>query len=112
MDFESEVIADRFLPAARSLLASQLKDEYGFDQREIAEAMELTQPAVSQYLNKRRADEQLLERLKEDPQVQLILQEASSKAAQNEDYVPHLRQMLETVKAKGLIEEFRDTRRL
>ncbi len=49
-----EVIAFDILPAARALIAKRLTDTYGFSQKEAAEAMGLTQPAVSQYKSNAR----------------------------------------------------------
>ena len=74
MDFESEVVAQDFLPAVRSLLAEQLSEDYGLYQEEIAETMNITQPAVSQYLNKKRASRKLLRKMRDDPQVMLIIE--------------------------------------
>lgn len=113
MDFESEVIAKDFLPAVKSLLANKLSDDYGLYQEEIAEIMGITQPAVSQYLNKKRADKKILRSMKDDPQVMLILDEAASNAAKEESYLEEFRQILETVKAKGLMKEnFSDVEKL
>ena len=105
MDFESEVIAQDFLPAARSLLAEQLSEDYGLYQEEIAEIMDITQPAVSQYLNKKRASRKLLRKMRDDPQVMLIIEEAASNAAKEESYLEEFRQIIETVKSKGLMKE-------
>lgn len=113
MKFEAEVIAREFLPAARSLLARGLEEDYGLYQREIAEIMDVTQPAVSQYLNEKRADPGLIELLEDDPQIMLLIDEAVKKAAKEENYAEELRQVLEAVKAKGLLEEeFRDAEKL
>lgn len=113
MDFEAEVISQEFLPAARSLLAEILSKEYGLYQEEIAEIMEITQPAVSQYLNKKRASRKTLRKMRDDPQVMLIIDEAASNAAKEESYLEEFRQILETVKAKGLMKEkFQDAEKL
>jgi predicted transcriptional regulator len=113
MDFESEVISRNFLPAARTLLAEKLQDDYGLYQEEIAEEMEVTQPAVSKYLNKKRADEELLEKFKDDPQLMLLIDEAASKAAKGDKYTNEFRQILEAVKSKGLMsKKFNGTEKL
>jgi predicted transcriptional regulator len=113
MDFESEVISQEFLPAVRSLLAEQLSEDYGLYQEEIAEIMDITQPAVSQYLNKKRASKKILRKMRDDPQVMLIIDEASSNAAKEKAYLKEFRQVLETVKAKGLVKEkFEDAEKL
>lgn len=49
----SEPIIKSILPALRSVVTDKL-DSRGFSQTEIAEMMQVTQPAVSQYLNKQR----------------------------------------------------------
>lgn len=113
MDFESEIITKNFLPAVRSLLANELADEYGLYQEEIAEIMGITQPAVSQYLNEKRADKKILRKMKDDPQIMLILDEAASNAAKEERYVEEFQQILETVRSKGLMRDyFRDSEKL
>ncbi len=113
MDFESEIVSNEFLPAVRSLLAEELAEEYGLKQKEIAEKMGLTQPAVSQYLNKKRASRKILRKMKDDPQVMLIIEEAASKAARNHSYLEEYRQILETVRAKGLMKkQFKNTEKL
>lgn len=113
MDFESEVIAREFLPAVRSLLAEKLADDYGLYQKEVAEKMDISQPAVSQYLNEKRADKKILRKFRDDPQIMLIVDEAVSNAAKDKEYVEEFRQILETVKAKGMMkEQFQDTEKL
>jgi len=105
MDFESEVITRDFLPAARSLLAETLSDDYGLYQKEIGDKMDITQPAVSQYLNKKRASKKILRKCRDDPQIMLLIDEAASKAAKDESYIYEFRQILETVRSKGLMRE-------
>ncbi|MCJ7450762.1 MAG: hypothetical protein MUP58_03420 [Candidatus Nanohaloarchaeota archaeon QJJ-9] len=52
----SEPIIEKILPALRSVVVQEL-DNRGYNQDEIAEMMDLTQPAVSQYLNRRRGNQ-------------------------------------------------------
>lgn len=47
-----DVVSD-ILPAVRSLIAKELQEK-GYSQTEIAELLDITQPAVSQYLNAAR----------------------------------------------------------
>lgn len=49
----SEPIVNKILPALRAVVAQRL-DNMGYSQTEIAELMDVTQPAVSQYLSRRR----------------------------------------------------------
>ncbi|WP_415380728.1 thiamine-phosphate synthase family protein [Halosimplex sp. TS25] len=45
----SEIVVERFLPTARTMLAAELHDR-GFTQKEVADRLGLTQAAVSKYL--------------------------------------------------------------
>ncbi|MGQ4891884.1 MAG: transcriptional regulator [Candidatus Njordarchaeia archaeon] len=49
-----EVVVKEVLPAIRAMIVIELR-ERGMKQKEIARKLGLTQPAVSYYLNKRRA---------------------------------------------------------
>jgi len=48
--FIEEIVVDRFLPTVRSMLATELRDR-GFTQREVADALGVSQSAVSKYLH-------------------------------------------------------------
>ncbi|MFW6317613.1 MAG: transcriptional regulator, partial [Halorubrum sp.] len=48
MKFIEEVVVDEFLPTVRSMLAEDLR-ERGFTQREVADALGISQSAVSKY---------------------------------------------------------------
>jgi len=48
MKFVEEVVVEKFLPTVRSMLAADLRDR-GFTQREVAEALGISQSAVSKY---------------------------------------------------------------
>ncbi|MFB6159568.1 MAG: thiamine-phosphate synthase family protein [Haloferacaceae archaeon] len=49
LQLPSEIVVERFLPTARSMLAVEL-DERGFSQREVAARLGVSQAAVSKYL--------------------------------------------------------------
>ncbi len=113
MRFDLEVVAEDILPAVRSIVAKELSTEYGLNQQEIADKLGLTQPAVSQYLSKSRADQEVVGKLTGDPQVELMIQDIVSKAAKNDDYSPDIAQLIQTARDKGLFQEkFEDTRKL
>ncbi len=113
MRFESEVIADEVLPAIRSILAEELHREYGLTQEEIASRLKVTQPAVSQYLNEARADPEIVEAFRDDPQVQVLLEDAASNAARDMEFLEEIRQAVHTIRDKGVLkEDFEDTERL
>jgi len=54
MKFSQEIITWKVLPAIRAKLARKLLEQ-GLTQREVAEILGLTAPAVSQYLSGKRA---------------------------------------------------------
>jgi len=113
MKFESEVVTEELLPAVRSIMASKLQDEYGLNQYEIAEVLDVTQPAVSQYLNNKRAKQRIVDDLKDDPQTGILLNDAVDKAAKEESFTEELRQIVTTVRDKGIMkEEFGNAERI
>ncbi len=113
MRFEAEVITEEILPAIRSIIATRLHQEYGLTQEEIANRLEVTQPAVSQYLSQSRADQDVVEKLRDDPQVDIMLDDASGNAAKGKEFSGNVSQVIETVRDKGLLKEkFQDTKKL
>ena len=113
MRFESEVLTEDLLPAIRSIMASRLHQEFGLNQYEIAELLNLTQPAVSQYLNNKRAGKELKENLKDDPQIDLLLREAADNAAAEEDFSEEIESVVTAVRDKGILkEEFKRAERI
>jgi predicted transcriptional regulator len=113
MRFDIEVISDELLPAIRSVIASRLSSDYGYTQEEIAAKLDVTQPAVSQYMNQARADQEVIEALREDPQIDLLIEDAVSNAAKDKDFSGDIASVVETVRDKGLLKEkFEDTKKL
>lgn len=113
MKFEIEVISNELLPAIRSIMAIRMQEEYGLKQKEIAEQLNLTQPAVSQYINQTRADKDIITKLKQDPQTDILIDEAIENAAQNKDYSTQIGQIIDTVRDKGIIKEkFKGTEKI
>lgn len=113
MKFELEVISEELLPAIRSLLAGKLHDDYGLNQTEIARKLDVTQPAVSNYLNRSRGNQDIVDSISDDPQIQLLLDDAAGKAAQDDDYSDEISQIVWNVRDKGLIKErFEDTEKI
>lgn len=105
MRFDIEVISDELLPAIRSVIASRLSGDYGYTQEEIAAKLDITQPAVSQYMNETRADQDVVKDLRDDPQVDIVIDEAVSKAAKDEDFSGEIASIVETVRDKGILKE-------
>lgn len=105
MKFESEIVAEEILPAVRKIIASKLNKEYGHTQEEIAHKLEITQPAVSQYLKGKRANENVVNKLKNDPQIDIILDDIISAAAKGEKFSTEIGQLIDTVRDKGIMQE-------
>jgi predicted transcriptional regulator len=113
MKFEAEVISEEVLPAIRSILASKLQREYGMMQKEIAYKLDLTQPAVSQYLSGTRADQKIIDKIMDDPQISILLNDAAGNIATDDDYQEELSDAVRTIKDKGILKEkFEDTEKL
>ncbi len=113
MKYEIEVIVEELLPAIRSIAASKLSEDYGYKQREIADKLDVTQPAVSQYLTNNRADQTIVEKLEEDPQTQVLIEDVVDKAVNDENYSTEMYQLISTIRDKGLIKEsFEDAEKL
>ncbi|WP_459192800.1 thiamine-phosphate synthase family protein [Halosimplex sp. J119] len=66
----SEIVVERFLPTARTLLAAELHDR-GFTQKEVADRLGLTQAAVSKYL---RGDVSVEDRFADDERFQATVE--------------------------------------
>lgn len=105
MRFELEVISEEILPAVRSLIAEEMKESYGLKQREIANKTGMTQPAVSNYLNGSRADQEIKNKIGDDPQIQILIEDAASLAIDDENYAEEISQIIWNIRDKGLVKE-------
>lgn len=113
MRYEAEIVSDEILPAIRKVVSERLKYDFGFTQEEIAGKLEITQPAVSQYMKGKRSDSEVVNKLKEDPQADILLDEAASKAAKEKDFSDEIGQLIFTARDKGLFQnKFKDARRI
>ncbi len=113
MKYEIEVIVEELLPAVRSIAATKMSEDYGYKQREIADKLDVTQPAVSQYLTNNRADQTIVEKLEEDPQTQVLIEDVIDKAVNDENYSTEMYQLISTIRDKGLVKEsFEDAEKL
>lgn len=92
----SEIVVERFLPTARTMLAAEL-DDRGFTQTEIAEHLGLTQAAVSKY---RRGDVSVEERFADDERMQATMSDIADGFADGSmDGYEALAELLDLVRA-------------
>ena len=54
MSISCEYVARHFLPLYRAFVAKELVEKYGYTQKQAAERLGTTQPAISQYLSSKR----------------------------------------------------------
>lgn len=54
MNIPCEIVVQRILPVVRAELAKELVQKHGLSQGEVAKELNLTQPAVSQYVSRTR----------------------------------------------------------
>ncbi len=78
----SEPIVNEILPALRSIVAQELQAK-GYSQNEIATLLEVTQPAVSQYLNEERGT-QAIETIREDEELRMKAETIASYVGQSD----------------------------
>jgi len=90
-----EVEVHYILPAVRKALAQQLKDR-GLSQKEIARVLNVTEPAVSQYINAKRGNVAFND----------VIQEAVKLASQNltthTELMAHTQSLLKVIKEQGI----------
>jgi predicted fused transcriptional regulator/phosphomethylpyrimidine kinase/predicted transcriptional regulator len=80
MKFVEEVVVEQFLPTVRSMLAEELRAR-GFTQREVADALGISQSAVSKYAH---GEVSRTERVLDDERVQSLVTEIADGLASGE----------------------------
>jgi predicted transcriptional regulator len=96
-----EIVVWYVIPAIRSELAKELLN-LGMKQKQISEVLDITQPAVSQYISDKRGHG-----IKFEPEVQNMIKDfagdlVSGKAGQ-QDIIPKMCEICKKVKAEELI---------
>lgn len=91
-----EIMAQEIIPSMRAILAKKLLDN-GFSQKQVAERLGLTQPAISQYLRDLRGSRKKM--FQDNPQVMELLEGLSQKLAAGQmDANSVMMQMMEICK--------------
>lgn len=110
MTYRSQVFVNKLLPAFRTLVSRELSNNYGLTQEEIASALGTSQSMVSNYLSPGESD--LAERLSEDPQTQVLVEDAASKAANGDDFVEDLEELVSQIQDRSIVPGFSEADRV
>jgi predicted transcriptional regulator len=76
-----EYIAKHFLPLYRAFVAKKLIEEYGYTQIQVAEKLDTTLPAISQYLSDKRGRKGHSNYDEVEPLVKAVAAEAAESVA-------------------------------
>ncbi|MFB6088368.1 MAG: transcriptional regulator [Candidatus Aenigmatarchaeota archaeon] len=111
MKLMCEIIVKDVLPALRALLAKNLIEEHDMTQKQAAENLGMTQPAMSQYKNKLRGYKgQMLEQSEE---VSVWVNKICRKTMESEEPIKLEKEFCEIcteIRESGLLEEKYDVR--
>ena len=77
MDPPCVILGKHILPTFRLLLAKELILEHGLTQSAAAKRLEITQPAISQYMNSKRASKGVKELKEQLPVIQALAKETA-----------------------------------
>lgn len=72
----------KILPVVKSLIASKMMDEYKLSQNKIAEILEMTQPAISQYKRSLRGNR--VELIEKNSEITSLIHEITKELALGE----------------------------
>jgi len=78
----AEDVAINFIPTFRALITKELKEKYHLTQNQIAELLDITQPAVSQYLKEARGKQ--AKKIEKNEDIMKILEEVAFRIYQND----------------------------
>jgi predicted transcriptional regulator len=108
--YRSQVFVNRILPAFRTLVSRELSDNYGLTQEEIASALDTSQAMVSNYLSP--GESELAGRLSEDPQTQVLVEDAASKAANGNSFTDDLQELVSQIQDRSIVPGFSEADRV
>ena len=84
----AEIESKSLIPALRAILAKDLANKYHIREDEISKMLGVTQAAISNYIRGTRGDPKLIEKLLEDKQVTVMLDDISDNLSSDKAYTP------------------------
>ena len=84
----AEIESKSLIPALRAILAKDLANKYNIREDEISKLLGVTQAAVSNYIRGTRGDPKLIEKLLEDKQVAVMINDISDSLSSDKAYTP------------------------
>ena len=84
----AEIESKSLIPALRAILAKDLANKYNIREDEISKMLGVTQAAISNYIRGTRGDPKLIEKILEDKQVTVMLNDISDSLSTDKAYTP------------------------
>ena len=84
----AEIESKSLIPALRAILAKDLANKHHIREDEISKMLGVTQAAISNYIRGTRGDPTLIEKLLEDKQVAVMLDDISDSLSSDKAYTP------------------------
>ena len=84
----AEIESKSLIPALRAILAKDLANKHHIREDEISKMLGVTQAAISNYIRGTRGDPKLIEKLLEDKQVAIMLDDISDSLSSDKAYTP------------------------
>ena len=84
----AEIESKSLIPALRAILAKDLAKKHNIREDEISRLLGVTQAAVSNYIRGIRGDPKLIEKLLEEKQVAIMINEITDNLASDSAYTP------------------------
>ena len=84
----AEIESKSLIPALRAILAKDLANKHNIREDEISKMLGVTQAAISNYIRGTRGDPKLIEKLLDDKQVTVMLDDISDSLSSDKAYTP------------------------
>lgn len=103
MKLDFELMAQHILPEVRSIIAKELVFRYRMSQTEAAKLLEISQPAISQYLSNVRGKGKLLQTKAIAEVVQLLAKNIFERRMDEAQFTAELFKIYKMAKENGLV---------